>query len=137
MKPFDSTLYADNDGAKHLIIDLLNSNGWNAQVNPDQYGIDLLATKGPKTIALEVEVKHHWKGQQFPFATVQIPARKQKFAQLAESWFVVVNADRTFALMASGQSLLTSKLVIVPNKYVAEGEHFFQVPLSDFTLVKL
>jgi hypothetical protein len=137
MKPFDSKLYADNDNAKLHVISLLESNGWQAEVNPDQYGIDLLATRGSDSIALEVEVKHHWKGQEFPFATVQIPARKQKFAQLASSWFVVVNADRTFALMASGESVLNSKLVIVPNKYVAEGEQFFQVPLSDFTLVKL
>lgn len=137
MKDFSPELYADNDDAKHLVIELLNRNSWQARVNPDPYGIDLIAVNGTEEIVVEVEVKHRWSGSEFPYSTVQIPARKKKFAELANSWFVVINAERTHCLVASGQALLNSKLVIVPNKYVAEGEQFFSVPLSDFRLIAL
>jgi hypothetical protein len=137
MKAFDQTLYADNDDAKNLIIELLDRNGWSARVNPDPYGIDLLAANGTKNISVEVEVKHRWSGPEFPYSTVQIPARKKKFAELADSQFVVINAERTHCLITSGKAVINSKLLVVPNKYVAEGEQFFSVPLSDFTLVKL
>jgi hypothetical protein len=137
MKPFDPTLYAANDDAKYLAIDLLERNGWDATVNPDQYGIDIVAWKEKETLSLEVEVKHNWTGEVFPYDTVQIPVRKRKFAQLPDSWFILINSDRTHGLMTSGHAVMLSNVITVSNKYVKEGEEFFSIPLSAFTLVKM
>jgi Holliday junction resolvase-like predicted endonuclease len=137
MKEFDPKLYQDNDDAKYLVIQLLESEGWYARVNPDPYGIDILASKRNKDIAVEVEVKHSWKAKDFPFDTVQIPCRKQKFAELAGSWFAIISSDRTQVLITDGQSVAKSNQVIIKNKYVSDNEKFYQVPLLDFTLHKL
>ena len=50
-----------------------------AIVNPDTYGIDLIVDN---TFYCEVEVKHNWKGKDFPFSTLQLSDRKRKFAIL-------------------------------------------------------
>ena len=131
MKPFSPTLYQANDNAKYLVIDYLIGRGWTAEVNPDDYGIDILARKGEKEMMVEVEVKHNWVGGEFPFSTVQLPERKTKFAQLPHCWFFIVSSDRGHALAFSGESALSSPLVTVPNKLVSEGERFYQIPLAN------
>lgn len=73
MKPFDLDLYNADDNAKELVIQWLKGYGYIVDVNPDQYGIDLIGTDNTgKAIAVEVEVKHHWKGSHFPFRTVHV-----------------------------------------------------------------
>ena len=80
IKPFDQTLYQENDDAKHQVIEWLSAEGFEAMVNPDQYGIDILAEKNGQQYEIEVEVKHNWVGERFPFGEVHFPARKKKFA---------------------------------------------------------
>jgi len=137
MKPFDPTLYQANDSAKYAAIELLEAKGWTAEVNPDQYGIDILARKGEETLSLEVEVKHNWTGDRFPFSTLQIPERKTKFAGIANAWFMVINSDRTKALLTSGQSVLSSPLVEVSNRLVQSGEKFYQIPMEQVREITL
>lgn len=137
MKPFDPQLYAENDDAKLIAVAWLIGRGWAADINPDQYGIDIVARKGLKNLKLEVEVKHNWAEGEFKFPTVHIPKRKLKFAEQPDSWFMVMRADRKVALVCSGESILKSPLAEVSNKLVAEGEQFFQVPLANFTKVEL
>ena len=134
-KRFDKTLYNANDDAKYLAIEWFKNNGKTAVVNPKKYGIDLIVDDN---FYCEVEVKHSWKGENFKFETLQIPARKQKFAELdKQAIFMVMNSERTYAFLVEDKDVLNSPLVEVPNKYKFKGEYFFQIPKEKLTLIKL
>lgn len=134
-KPFSKTLYNNNDPAKQKAIDYFANQGTTAVVNPDDYGIDLIVDD---TFYCEVEVKHNWRGDSFPFNTLQIPERKTKFAKLDKPVvFMVMNSEHTHAFLTTGDDVLASPLVEVSNKYVPNGEMFFQIPTSKLLKVKM
>lgn len=135
-KKFDKTLYDKNDPAKLKVIEYFKTKDMNAEVNPDQYGIDLIVDN---KIYCEVEVKHNWKGKSFTFPTLQIPERKIKFAKVDDKpvMFIVLNSEHTHAFMVSGKDVLSSPMKEVPNKYVSKGEMFFQIPVEKLTKVRI
>ena len=128
IKPFSIDLYDKNDDAKELVIKLLTSKGFKAWVNPDTYGIDIICqyADNPYTYH-EVEVKHNWKGESFPFKTVHIPTRKLKFAN-ARSYFVMLNHERSHMLVIPGIQLLNSP-VITKSTIYTNDEEFVEVTL--------
>jgi hypothetical protein len=127
-KPFDPTLYNEDDNAKWQVIDWLYSRGFYAWVNPDQYGIDVLAFKDWLDYGFEVEVKHNWQGELFPFGTVHFSARKLKFVGV-NTYFTMLNDARTHVLLAHGSTLMESPVVSKRTKYT-DDEQFIAVPLS-------
>lgn len=132
-KKFDNRLYEQNDNAKLVAIRYFTSIGKSAIVNPDTYGIDLIIDDD---FYCEVEVKHSWDSDEFPFDTLQIPLRKMKFANLDKrSWFMVINKNRTRAIAVKHEDFLDSRIVNVPNKYMESGEKFIQVPKSKFRFI--
>lgn len=132
-KKFDTRLYEQNDNAKLVAIEYFTSIGKSAIVNPDTYGIDLIIDDD---FYCEVEVKHNWDNDDFPFDTLQIPLRKMKFANLDKrSWFMVINKHRTRAIVVKHEDLLDSRISNVPNKYMEYGEKFIQVPKSKFRFI--
>lgn len=135
-KKFDKDLYNKNDPAKLKAIDYFGLMGMKAIVNPDDYGVDLIVDDN---FYCEVEVKHNWKGTNFPFSTLQIPERKTKFAKISDKpvMFMVFNSEHTHAFLAKATDVLRSRMQEVPNKYVPEGEMFFQVPVKKLTKVRL
>ncbi len=136
MKPFDLDLYNADDNAKELVIQWLKGYGYNVDVNPDQYGIDLIGEDNTgKAIAVEVEVKHHWKGSHFPFRTVHVSARKQKFIR-PDSYLVMVNHERTHVLTLNYETLSQAKLVTKPTIYTTD-EQFLQVDVEMAKIRKL
>jgi hypothetical protein len=130
IKPFSLELYTDNDNAKELVIKWLESKGCTAWVNPDQYGIDLLF-KNPEGdyYSCEVEVKHNWKGPNFPFKSMHIPARKLKFAT-DNAIFVVLNSERTHLIMLHGEDLRKA-LIVRKDTIYTEGEYFVEIEISN------
>lgn len=130
-KPFSKTLYNKNDDAKFQVIEWLQSGEWEALVNPDDYGIDVLAIdEFGDEYKFEVEVKHNWKGSKFPYNEVHWPARKLKFAkEEGNVFFVMLNHERTHALVAYAGVVLESEIVAKPTKYTAM-EQFIEVPAS-------
>jgi aerobic-type carbon monoxide dehydrogenase small subunit (CoxS/CutS family) len=128
-KPFSPELYDVNDDAKELVIQWLSAKGIQAWVNPDQYGIDLLS----KDVAFEVEVKHNWNGDTFPFETVHLPGRKIKFANPG-SLFVMLNHERTHAMLISGAKVQESE-VITKDTIYTKGEQFVEVDVRDCKVV--
>jgi Holliday junction resolvase-like predicted endonuclease len=134
-KPFSSSLYEKNDDAKHLIIDWLNNHGYQAKVNPDKYGIDIIANKDKIKYFYEVEVKHNWMGELFPFDEVHIPSRKRKFAK-ANSYFVIINHERTHAMFINGAVALASRLVVKSTIYTS-NESFMEIPVSECKFIQL
>jgi hypothetical protein len=126
-KPFDNDLYEADDNARELVKDWLNSYGWTLENNPDRYGIDLIGyDRLHRQASVEVEVKHYWTGSQFPFQTVHIAARKQKFIE-PTAYIIVVNHDRTHALMLNYQ-LLSQGQVITKSTIYTKDEQFIEVP---------
>lgn len=130
MKPFDLDLYTQDDRAKLLVIDWLKKFNIEAQVNPDQYGIDLLAS-GPKgSYEIEVEVKHNWQGPQFPFGTVHFAGRKEKFIKGSErNLFIMLNDGLTHCLVVDGKALAKGKRIHKRTVYT-EGEQFIEVSID-------
>lgn len=98
--------------------------------NPDQYGIDLITPDG--RYGLEVEVKLGWDGPHFPWRTIHIPVRKQKFAQLnMQVEFAVFNKSLTTAIVIPASEVLNSPVVPVKNSQIPEGELFFDITVKD------
>lgn len=129
MKPFDQALYDADDNAKHLIVAWFNRHGWTMQVNPDEYGIDLIGFDPllrPATI--EVEVKHHWTTPTFPFKTVHVSARKRKFIHEG-AYLVMLNHDRTHALTFDHKDLSAAHLVTKDTIYTT-AEQFLELPVG-------
>ena len=137
MKPFDQALYDVDDKAKFIVINWLNALGFQAEVNPDQYGIDVLATKQNKKYAFEVEVKHNWSGKQFPYGTVHFSARKQKFLHgTEETFFIMLNNELTHAIIVTGQNLSVSPTISKDTKYTSK-ESFISIQISKCSIAEL
>lgn len=134
-KPFDPGLYDADDPAKYTVIDWLHGNDFYAWVNPDKYGIDLLAFKDWMDYGFEVEVKHNWVGEEFPFKTVHFSARKQKFIA-PNNYFTMLNDDRSCVLVVSGPTLLYSSVVSKDTKFTSD-EQFISVPLKECGIYRL
>ena len=136
-KPFSKELYDSNDGAKYLVIDYLRLEGYTADVNPDQYGIDILAEKDGKNYEFEVEIKHNWRGFSFPYDEVHFAARKRKMAKDSDTnIFVMLNHQKTRGLMIKGSDFLTSPIVTKSTIYTA-SEEFVEIEISKATFFKV
>ena len=138
IKPFSETLYTENDDAKNQVIGWLLNNGFSsAVVNPDQFGIDLLAEKDGQQYEIEVEVKHNWVGQRFPFGEVHFPARKKKFAKKSEFvWFFMLNHERTHGLIVDGFDFMNGS-VVRKNTSEYDNDLFVEVPTFNCKFVNM
>jgi hypothetical protein len=134
-KPFDRNLYNADDSVKDIFVDWLKSQGFKAGINPDKYGIDVLSDwLGPDT-GVEVEVKHNWKGPNFPFRSVHFASRKYKFLEGNDHVrFVMFNHDRTHILIVEAKEF--NKIVTKDTIYTS-GESFFEIPIANCTIVSL
>ena len=136
-KPFDAELYAFDDPAKDEVLAWLVARGHEVWVNPDQYGIDLLGRWRGRDYAWEVEVKHNWKGYEFPFDSVHYSARKRKFIQPdVRTYFVTVNHEGSRMLVVSGNDFLAGILVQKSTIYT-QDEWFVEVPVRRAIFVDL
>lgn len=145
-KRFDKDLYEQYDAlAKSAGIEYLKNQKYTVAIepNPDRYGADLLYTcrrtaKGPvEHRSLECEVKTVWKGGgPFPYPTVQVPERKAKYFSMGTDYFLLADNAQDFCII-TGTHILDSALREVPNRYMATGEHFFQVDVSKVTFQQL
>lgn len=136
-KKFDKDLYDANDKIAREKAKLYFSRfNFTVTDNPDKYGPDLILTDGTNKCFVECEIKHNWKGETFPFNTIQFPERKSKFAKMGVVFFML-NSEADHAIIVSGNVLLQSPMVEVSNKYVPSGENFFQVPVDKVTIAKL
>lgn len=129
LKPFDQQLFDSDNPAIDTLISWLNAQGWSAIPNPQMYGIDVLATDPDgKEWEIEVEVKHRWKGKEFPYPEVHFSARKLKFCS-DNSIFVMFNDDRSMALGVRGSVVRKCETVQKDTVYTTD-EAFISVPLT-------
>jgi len=130
-KPFSKELYDADDAAKYQVVKLLKDNDYEAYINPEKYGIDVIATKDGIKYYVEVEVKHNWKGPKFQYPTLHYADRKRKFLDKPEvTWFVTLNHERTHAYLVPGTALADGQIV-VKNTIYTENEKFMEVRITD------
>lgn len=117
-KPFDRVLHKENDQpAKVAVKKHLIAKGYVVNENVDIYGIDLKAIRDGVTLLIEVEIKKGWKGGRFPFKTVRIPKRKDKFIEDTD-WFFVLSKDRKRAVAVKKEILQEKYIDKFNNKYM-------------------
>lgn len=138
LKPFDQQTFNDDDNAKQLVIDLFRYWGCTIGVNADDYGIDLVGREKDGTVfGVEVEVKHNWHGDTFPFTTIHYSARKTKFLDaLDEVWFCTVNTDRTHCALLCVSALDNIKLIRKQTS-VTSSEWFMEFPIHLARIIPL
>jgi hypothetical protein len=129
-KPFDPDLYAEHDPAKLLAITYFERLGYQAEVNENQYGIDLkITTPRGKVFWVEIEVKTGWVGKRFPYRDLQLPQRKQKFAN-PDCYFMVINKAHTH-FMAVPATNIDPSLTRQIDTRLTTAETFITVPLKN------
>ena len=129
-KEFNKESHAANDKpAKDLVINFLKSKGLDAMENPDKYGIDIVVPR------YEVERREIWIDE-FPFKTVHIPARKEKFLKHSIV-YVVVNKDFDKLMFCKSEVIRQYNMIEVPNKSVPEGEYFYDVPIEKWRIYNI
>lgn len=137
-KPFSQDLYDKDDEAKEFVMLYFQERyGFIVYVNPDQYGIDLIVENARGTFELEVEVKHGWKGEKFPFRSLHFAGRKIKFAKNpAHVHFITLNDDWTYGLLTSGETIAGAK-VITKDTIYTKNEKFVEVPIDKCDLLRM
>jgi hypothetical protein len=133
-KQFDRDLYDRWDSkGKNKISNIVKRNTSLKVIDPiSKTDVDLLVyDEGEYKFNIEVEIKLVWGTKDFPYESVQFPARKEKFCHKEKpTLFVMFNKDTSSYLCVTSKDLLESPTKIVSNKYVRYGEYFFQVPLD-------
>jgi len=129
-KQFDQDLFDRNDRpAREATKRWLRGQGWAVTDHPNPYALDLIAIKDDSLILAECEIKAVWEGMEFPFDTVQLPARKAKFLH-PRAVFFIWNKSLDNALYFWSKDVKHLSPVLVPNKYIKNGEYFYQIPLN-------
>lgn len=140
-KPFDKTLYEDNDQLGRRTVKkafLLNYN-YNLEDNENIFGPDLKAYQDGKFLGyVEVEIKQFWKDHRdFPAwnGCLHIPERKKHLLSYENSSakvpivFCVLSADLKAGYWIDGDDLSECHIVTKNTKYV-DDDRFFEVPLT-------
>lgn len=140
-KPFSKTLFAEYDALAREVCKqwLLASDCMDAWDNPDQYGPDVkyFAPGSIDTIKqMECEVKAVWKGGEFPWPSIQVLGRKEKyFVEGVDLFLMAGDASSFFHIKAA--DILASPRKEVRNKFVSDGEFFFDVPLEKAAMFEI
>jgi hypothetical protein len=135
-KPFDLSLYEQDDRAKLVVVGFLETRGYDAWVNEDQFGVDVLADRDGLRWQFEVEVKHGWNGADFPFRSLHYAARKLKWSHEPRTWYCTLNDDWDRMIVVSGEVLGRCQVVFKNTIYTFD-EPFVQVPLEECWMVVL
>ncbi len=134
-KKFDKELYNKYDtAAKTAAIKLFeNLTPYTIEQSLKKTAVDFRILKDGELVGyLEVEVKRTWKGSTFEYPDVQFPERKWKYCKLDKpTIFMMFNEDLSSYLTVEGETLISSKLEMVRNKYIKYGEMFFKVPVGN------
>lgn len=136
-KRFDRELYKMYDQkAREATAAVLRSNGMDSTEHPNRYAQDLIGYD-PTTdfeFHVECEVKLVWEGPEFPYESVQLPQRKQKFFD-GKTQFYIWNKELDTAVTFWDTDIEDLIPVEVPNKYVHKGEYFYQIPMEKVSVV--
>lgn len=131
-KRFDRELFDKYDkAAREATTRVLKAKGYDVIEHPDRYAQDLIAYMPLDDFEfhVECEVKRVWKELEFPYDSVQLPQRKEKFFD-GKTRFFIWNEPLTRAATFWDNDVKGLTPVEVPNKYMFKDEYFFQIPLE-------
>jgi hypothetical protein len=135
-KKFDPKLHEQADEpAKTVTKFYVGRFGYDAEDNPNIYGVDLIV---PDVCYIEVERRFMWKeGDKFPFWNLHIPHRKRKFFNLDMPTLVFTwNYALTHFIRLHEDVIKNSPVIEKATEAMPEGEHFYEVNLSQGKIVK-
>jgi hypothetical protein len=138
-KAFDQVLHDENDAiAKEAVRSFLEAVWGYPVTEGGQYDVDLLIYEEDTICGyVEVERRHNWDKQHFPFDTLNIPERKRKFFTLDQpSLLFAVSKDCKWAVFVPGEIVLQCPVKMLDNKFCFQ-EPFFVVPIEYCMLVDL
>lgn len=132
-KKFDKALFDEHDSpAKKVVKEYFQREGIILEENKNRYGIDLVNIEDEQIkMGIEVEHRTNWRGDSFPYTTINVPYRKFKFLNSQyKTFFCAVNEEMTAIFVLDMEELKNCEIRENKNKYVKEGELFFSVPLD-------
>jgi hypothetical protein len=137
LKPFDPALFELTDRrARDAAISWWRGAGYSAIDNADKYGPDLIVSRDGEDFYVEVETKLGWGNYAFPFATVNIPGRKRKFAKIPNLQFMVFNSRYSRAVIIESEVVLNAATRIMDTR-ITRQEEFFEIPIEQCKQIKL
>ena len=138
-KRFDRELFEKYDkAAREVTTKVLKAKGYDVVEHPDRYAQDLIAYMplDDYEFHVECEVKRVWKDDTFPYDSVQLPTRKEKFFD-GKTQFFIWNLPMTHAATFWCYDVANLTPVEVPNKYMYKDEYFFQIPLDKVEFISV
>jgi hypothetical protein len=134
-KPFDKELHAAHDPkSRELVKVFFAERGITLKDNPNKYDIDLLTEDS--LMRIEVEHRTNWVGKEFPYEGINVPKRKDKFFLEGNTHYIILSNDFKYLGFIGAkriQNYMKSEyLKISPNRFVKQGEKFYEVPRSEF-----
>jgi len=138
-KQFDEDLYNQCDQkSKKIAISFFEKYGFYFKENPDKYDVDLININF-NNITIELEWRPIWKNNKFPYDTIHIPERKNKYIKYGNSHYMIFNFDYTYCLFTINKiiKLYLNDVYEIYNKEIHEKEYFFNIPIHVFTLYKV
>ena len=137
-KPFDQSLHDIHDHAtKEKVARWIR--WWdNCEVREgSKYGVDLECYRGSELYSL-VEVESRSFGGRCTYDTIHVPYRKVKFYRSDVLTFLfAVDFEGHWGYIAPLLSVVLSPLKEVKNKYMAEREYFYDVPIKKFYEIEI
>lgn len=139
-KPFDQRLHDLCDPPARAAVTEWVKVVWGLTCieNPDKYAVDLIVYRKDQICGyIEVEVRD-WGQKLCPYTSIHIARRKTKlFSNVRGTLIFVVTRDFENAYWCRAEDVKHSPLVEVPNRSVASGEYFYDVPIEHFRYVYL
>jgi hypothetical protein len=138
-KRFDRELFEKYDkAAREVTTKVLKAKGYDVVEHPNRYAQDLIAYMplDDYEFHVECEVKRVWKEDTFPYDSVQLPTRKEKFFD-GKTQFFIWNLPMTHAATFWCYDVANLTPVEVPNKYMYKDEYFFQIPLDKVEFISV
>lgn len=127
---FDVAAFEEYDAfSKAVVIRWLNRRGVVVVDNTlfDRYAVDLLVGG---VVPGDVEVRPEWNDDVFPFGTVHVPVRKEKFMLEGDFLYFVLDKSLTRLLMTNGERIRSSPVEVV--RTWRGDDAFFVVPIGCF-----
>lgn len=143
-KPFSRALYNAYDGpARDKLVGYLTGAGHSIVANAEDYGVDVVSSKGDFIYLNEAEVKTGWEGK-WPshWTDIRIPERKQRLLDKYVGHngvlnFYIFSRDLTQAWRIKDTLLTKECLGEAKGRYIKEGELFFHIPYTKAELIQL
>jgi hypothetical protein len=134
-KKFDKGLHDKYDTlARKWIKKIFPQKTYQCIDNQDKLGIDILVFYRKNHASnIELEVRPNcWANNKFKWETVHCPLRKKKFFKnnLLPTFFCIFSENGNNHLFFRSEDILKSNIVEQKNKFVFEGEYFFDIPIE-------